>query len=93
MLHPVSVLHVTGLQYRALAAVDVFGFDEGVWLIHSFWFKDEDCEVEAADETEYLHHYLVYHAARRLLFALPEIVVLEPAEVADPRTFHEETLR
>ena len=68
------------------AAVCVFGMRRGVFLIHAWALHKEDVEHEAWD-TPGLDHYLVYHASRRLLLALPQVLVLTDRDVEDPAAF------
>ena len=70
-----------------LAAVDVFKMTRGVFVVYAFAFDEEDVRHEAWDNTEGIPHYIVYHAARRLLLGLPNVLVLDDNDVKDPCSF------
>ena len=58
----------------------------GVFLIHAWALHEEDVEHEAWDQAG-KPHYMVYHASRRLLLALPQVLVLHDRDVQDPAMF------
>ena len=64
----------------------------GVFLIHAWALDEEDVEHEAWDQPG-LPHYMVYHASRRLLLALPQVLVLHDRDVQDPEAFVRTQLR
>lgn len=59
---------------KMLSAADVFNFDQGVYVIHAFWFIAEVCDLPY-DQLggEAVDHYVVYNAGRRVLFIYPEV--------------------
>jgi len=64
----------------------------GVFLIHAWALHKEDVEHEAWDQAG-KPHYMVYHASRRLLLALPQVLVLHDRDVQDPIAFVQTQLR
>ena len=64
----------------------------GIFLIHAWALHKEDVEHEAWDQTG-KPHYLVYHASRRLLLALPQVLVLTDHDVQNPKAFLHTQLR
>ena len=79
--------HLLYAGMENLAAVDVFAMERGVFVVHAFAFDVEDVEHQAWAEQDSKAHYIVYHAARRLLLGLPNVLVLSKEDVADPRAF------
>ena len=61
---------VNDKSYYERAATDVFTLQEGVWLMHSYYFHPEDAEY---DDAEPIHHCVVYNAGTRVLFLYPEV--------------------
>lgn len=66
----VLLKEVDGTQFDS--AVDVFKKKEGVYIIHSLYFHQEDVGFSHAEP---IHHYIVYNAGTRVLFLYPEVQV------------------
>lgn len=56
------------------SSADVFSFEEGVYVIHAYWFIAEVCGLPREEvEGEQVDHYIVYNAGRRVLYIYPEV--------------------
>jgi hypothetical protein len=74
------------------SALDVFRAREGVYIIHTEVTDREDCDVPH-DETETIPHYVVFNAGTRVLFCLPEVVVIDDHDLDDMETSIVDKLR
>ena len=74
------------------SAGDVFRAREGVYIIHTEVTDREDCDVPH-DETETIPHYVVFNAGTRVLFCLPEVVVIDDHDLDDMGTSIVDKLR
>ena len=63
-----SLVNDRNLEY--MAAADVFKLNEGVYMLHAYYFHPEDVDVAYAEP---IHHYIVYNAGTRVLFLYPEV--------------------
>ena len=64
------------------SALDLFRARDGVYIIHTEVTDKEDCDVPH-EHTETIPHYVVFNAGTRVLFCLPEVVVIDDHDLDD----------
>ena len=77
---------------RLASVLDVFTTNFGCWAIFCLHYHAEDMGLTSRDGAEGIGHYIFYNAGTRMLQTYPEVLVLEQAEVDNPKLVYKKLM-
>jgi hypothetical protein len=77
---------------RLASVLDVFTKNFGCWVIFCLHYHAQDMGLTSRDGVEGIGHYIFYNAGTRMLQTYPEVLVLDQAEVDNPKLIYEKLM-